>query len=286
MPKGVRGRTMIEKNCQICGSSFRVVAGQENRVKTCSRSCGYRLKSESSKKPAHPATCGQCGKDFGAKANELFCSTACRQQYRAARTERACVVCGTKFRTPPSQMHVKTCSTACGYKVRVVANKTEWIRKSCPECGKEFSEPPSRIGGRIFCSKVCMHRNESFLARKSAQRTGDKNPMWAGGICTEAVSATGKKYRRQSQAAEAAKTAKRRTTLLRAIPKWANLAAIEEIYREASRIEKLTGTEYHVDHIVPLQSRIVCGLHCESNLRVLPATSNISKSNRHWPDMP
>ena len=93
-------------------------------------------------------------------------------------------------------------------------------------------------------------------------------------------------YKRQKPEVEAAKVAKRRSTLLRAIPKWANLAAIEAIYREANRIEKLTGMEYHVDHIVPLQSRIVCGLHCESNLRVLPATSNISKSNRHWPDMP
>lgn len=286
MPKGVRGRTMVEKVCLVCGNAFQVVAGQENRVRTCSRKCGYKLKSESSKKPVHPVVCGQCGKAFETSGDELFCSAVCRREYRKARTSRACVVCGKQFRSPPSQMHVKTCSTECGYKVRVSANKTEWIHKPCSECGKEISEPPSKIGGRVFCSKACMHRNEEYLARKIAQRTGDKNPMWAGGICTDAISATGKKYKRQSLAAEAAKNAKRRSALLRAIPKWANLEAIEAIYREANRIEKLTGTEYHVDHIVPLQSKIVSGLHCESNLRVLPATSNISKSNRHWPDMP
>lgn len=110
--------------------------------------------------------------------------------------------------------------------------------------------------------------------------------MWAGGVCVDAVSSTGKKYKRLSPEKEAASSAKRRSALLKAIPKWANLEAIEAIYREANRIEKLTGMEYHVDHIVPLQSKIVSGLHCESNLRVLPATKNISKSNRHWPDMP
>lgn len=71
----------------------------------------------------------------------------------------------------------------------------------------------------------------------------------------------------------------------KATPGWANQFIIAEIYSLADERTKYTGVKWQVDHIVPLQSGKVCGLHCEANLRVIPAKENASKGNRYWPNM-
>lgn len=84
---------------------------------------------------------------------------------------------------------------------------------------------------------------------------------------------------------EAASIKKRQLAKLGATPAWADQTKITAVYAEAQRLTELTGTKHDVDHVVPIQSRLVCGLHVEHNLQVLPATVNRSKGNRHWPDM-
>jgi hypothetical protein len=80
-----------------------------------------------------------------------------------------------------------------------------------------------------------------------------------------------------------AKDAKRRSAKINALPKWLTedqLEQIVQIYAHAKECEMLTGDKYHVDHIVPLQGKNVCGLHVPWNLQVLPADINQSKSNK------
>lgn len=80
-------------------------------------------------------------------------------------------------------------------------------------------------------------------------------------------------------------TAKRKAIKLKATPSWANLKNIEQFYKQAQDTTSTTGVDHQVHHVIPLVSKLVCGLHCESNLSVITATENIKIGNRYWPNM-
>ena len=76
------------------------------------------------------------------------------------------------------------------------------------------------------------------------------------------------------------KNAKRRARLLQALVPWADFEKIRAIYAECIKISKETGIAHHVDHIIPLQSKYICGLHVETNLQILPWYENLTKLNK------
>lgn len=88
-----------------------------------------------------------------------------------------------------------------------------------------------------------------------------------------------RKHYREAPWKNNAKAAQRRAVKLQATPVWADKEKIKEVYRQARKLSKEFGVEFQVDHIVPLQSDIVCGLHCWENLQLLEASLNKSKSN-------
>lgn len=89
-------------------------------------------------------------------------------------------------------------------------------------------------------------------------------------------------YRRYwaNQAKISPDPAKRRRIILRlATPKWADPIKMSEFYTERDRKTNETGEPHDVDHIVPLQHPLVCGLNNEFNLRVISSSVNRMKSN-------
>lgn len=73
---------------------------------------------------------------------------------------------------------------------------------------------------------------------------------------------------------------KRRAVKANATVSWANQTKIVDVYELAAQLSQETGVLHQVDHIIPLQSKKVCGLHWEGNLRVITKEENLKKGNR------
>ena len=67
---------------------------------------------------------------------------------------------------------------------------------------------------------------------------------------------------------------------------WATPPWISKYIPIMRRLYETTPKGHQLDHIVPLKSDLVCGLHVPWNFQHLPRLVNQHKSNRMWPGHP
>jgi hypothetical protein len=134
---------------------------------------------------------------------------------------------------------------------------------------------------------------ERIKARNSAWRAANPERMdalrkaWAEANPGDVLERV-KRYQAtpQGNAVAMCSNAKKRTRNNRIRPAWSDRFVEAEMYALARLRTKLTGIAWHVDHIVPLNSPLVSGLHAHTNLQVVTKSENMRKFNHHWPDMP
>lgn len=179
--------------------------------------------------------------------------------------------------------------------------KNEEESKRCKGCGETkplslFSKKKdSKDGFKTHCKSCNKNERERQKEKRAAyaqdwyqvnkERLTKRRKEYYQANKT-AIRAYGRQYKQNNRAYINASVMKRNAVKLKATPQWAKHDKIEEFYEVAQAFKMYTGASYHVDHIVPLQGHIVCGLHCEANLQVLEAQENFKKTNRRWPDMP
>jgi len=113
---------------------------------------------------------------------------------------------------------------------------------------------------------------EKISARKKAYNKANK----------EKISIQRKIYGENNKDKKAAQQAKRRAAKMHRTPKWLtekDYRIIEDFYKQARHLKEITGIEYHVDHIIPLQGKNVSGLHVPENLQIITAIENMEKNN-------
>jgi len=91
------------------------------------------------------------------------------------------------------------------------------------------------------------------------------------------------KYKKLNPAIANANKAKRKSAKKLRTPMWLTDIDFERIaneYKLASILTKLTGEPWHVDHVIPLQGKIVSGFHVPANLKAIRGSENCSKQNQ------
>lgn len=179
----------------------------------------------------------------------------------------------------------------------VVAEIRPRLTKICSKCGEEkllenfYKDSYTKDGYRPSC-KPCKDKDQkkSFCPLKEKtrrkayySRTKDRqleySKKWYQENKNRRVK-TKHKWEKENKHLRKAIKSRYRAQLLLALPNWLTDEQhdqIAEVYRKATELTKSTGVMHHVDHIVPLQGKNVCGLHVPWNLQVIPATENHRK---------
>lgn len=110
-------------------------------------------------------------------------------------------------------------------------------------------------------------RNLSYVSRSNdLRRERYKNDK-------DKILSRNKNFYNKNKKVFLAKNAKRKAVSLMACPKWACKKEIRDFYKKCP-------DGYHVDHIIPLQGKNVCGLHVIWNLQYLTPEENLRKGNK------
>jgi len=78
----------------------------------------------------------------------------------------------------------------------------------------------------------------------------------------------------------------REQRLILATPTWADKKLIHSTYAMAILLDQINPwIKHHVDHVIPLKGKSVCGLHVENNLSIISAQENLKKGIKLIPPL-
>lgn len=185
---------------------------------------------------------------------------------------------------------MKAC-TKCGefqpfdcFSIRVAS--PDGLSFKCRKCAKEYRE--SRKAHYAILRKASYEKNKDAerSAALSYYRSNRDQQIVRHRAYMEANADKQRQWREENRHIGRANVAKYRSALKQRIPRWlsdSERAAIKELYDRCALLRAETGEMYHVDHIYPLQGKLVSGLHVLANLQILTESENASKGNSYDP---
>ena len=142
----------------------------------------------------------------------------------------------------------------------------------CKNCVKEYKKT----------NKEILAQKRKIYVEENKEKISENRRLYYQ-LNKEKELSNNKLYSQSNRDRIYANMSKRRATKLNATPNWLSekdLEEIRELYQICQMFKLYTGQDYHVDHIIPLQGKDVCGLHVPWNLQVILASENLRKSNK------
>ena len=131
------------------------------------------------------------------------------------------------------------------------------------------------------CNKQLTKDRARAWALSNPEKSANSKAQWREEN-REQHNAINREWNENNKPAKAALECKRRASQLQRTPAWdPDAHLIVAKYQLATMLSQASGTPHHVDHIIPLQGKKVSGLHVFSNLRVIPGSDNVKKSNKY-----
>lgn len=149
-----------------------------------------------------------------------------------------------------------------------------------------FGKNKAKADGLATECRECKRAQDRDYASRNRDKAAKKTSEWYYANRERALKTSrtyGVKWRSENKDKNTAKSNRYRASKLKATPLWLTTEQqkqIESFYWLANLQKELSDDVYHVDHIVPLKGKTVCGLHVPWNLQLLKATDNIIKGNR------
>jgi len=147
--------------------------------------------------------------------------------------------------------------------------KVEWAKGN--ETRAEYFKQYNQSEASQKAKREYYERNKKQVIARAAARPVEQRRLHR------------EKYKTQNPELYKALNSVRKRRHKNATPKWITpeqKLAMRNLYLKAQELSKIAGQRYVVDHIIPLISESVCGLHVPWNLRVITQEENLKKSNK------
>jgi len=160
--------------------------------------------------------------------------------------------------------------------------------KTCKRCKQDKNDLSFKISKKTKkllnpCFDCRKKKKEEYDKKHKEINNATKN-AWAKRN-PEKVKAAKDKWKKENIGKVKADKARRKERVARATPKWLNPLQLEVIdfYYMMAELRSRKGIKYHVDYIIPIAGKNVCGLNVPWNLETIPAKENIKKGNKLLP---